>query len=51
VPVIAQSARFSRTPADHHAAPRRLGADTVSVLHELGCPDSEIEDLARDGVI
>lgn len=51
VPVIAQSARFSRTPASYRIAPRSLGADTESVLLDLGYDPSEIAEFSQRGVI
>lgn len=35
----------------HRNAPPRLGADTASILAELGVPDDEIAALSTDGVI
>jgi formyl-CoA transferase len=42
--------RFSDTEVRHANAGPLLGADTRPVLRELGCTDSEIDDLVRAGV-
>ena len=45
------AARFSETPAAHrHGAPQ-LGEHSRDVLREYGFSDSEIEELAGDGVV
>jgi formyl-CoA transferase len=43
--------RFSRTKVRRTKASPLLGEDTRSVLHELGCPDDEIDELLASGVV
>lgn len=47
----APAPRFSRTPTTLGAAAAEPGADTLSVVRELGLPDGEIDDLVAAGVI
>jgi crotonobetainyl-CoA:carnitine CoA-transferase CaiB-like acyl-CoA transferase len=51
VPIIANPIRFSATPIEHYGAPPILGEHTSEVLAACGVSSSEIEDLARRGVI
>jgi alpha-methylacyl-CoA racemase len=43
--------RFSRTPGAEPTAPRRTGADSVTILTAAGLSDVEIDDLLESGVI
>jgi len=50
-PSIATPVDFGAEPVGALAAPPQLGADTQSVLRELGLPDGEIGRLRAGGVI
>lgn len=50
-PVPAPAPRFGRTPAGPGAPGRGVGADTTSVLAELGLTPDEIDGLRRSGAI
>ncbi len=51
VPITGPAAKLSRTPTRvRHAAPR-LGQHTSEILAELGRSESEIRQLASDGVV
>ena len=43
--------RFSQTHVRRTKAAPLLGEDTRAVLHELGCPDHEIDELVAGGVV
>lgn len=43
--------RLSETPGEIRSTGRRHGADTVSVLAELGVDDAQLERLRADGVV
>lgn len=47
----APAPRFSRTPPALGGAATEPGADTLSVVRELGLPDAEIDGLLATGVI
>jgi alpha-methylacyl-CoA racemase len=47
----APAPRFSRTPGEIRRGPVALGADTDSVLLELGRSPEEIDKLRADGVV
>jgi crotonobetainyl-CoA:carnitine CoA-transferase CaiB-like acyl-CoA transferase len=51
VPIIANPIRFSATPIEHYDAPPLLGEHTSEILIGCGLTPSEIEDLARRGVV
>ena len=43
--------RFSRTAGRRGPAAPRLGEDTRAILEELGCPQAEVDELLRTGVV
>jgi len=43
--------RFSQTQVRRTKAAPLLGEDTRAVLHELGCPEHEIDELVAGGVV
>jgi len=51
VPSVANPIRMSATPLRYVAAPPTLGQHTHEVLSRLGLDESELQALARDGVI
>ncbi|HKQ14070.1 MAG TPA: CaiB/BaiF CoA-transferase family protein [Steroidobacteraceae bacterium] len=51
VPSVANPIRMSATPLRYEAAPPTLGQHTQEVLSSLGIDESELQALARDGII
>jgi alpha-methylacyl-CoA racemase len=47
----APAPRFSRTPAQMPAAPRRAGEDTDALLTEAGFSPQQIEELRASGAL
>jgi crotonobetainyl-CoA:carnitine CoA-transferase CaiB-like acyl-CoA transferase len=51
VRLVASPLRLSETPATTRAAPPLLGADTQSVLSELGYSEADAEALRVRGIV
>ncbi len=43
--------RFDRSETDLPAAPRPVGADTLSILQELGYPAEAVQAMVAEGVV
>ena len=48
--MVGAPVRFNREPFAYSMPAPELGADTRSVLHELGFSDAEIDGLVAEGV-